>query len=63
MDTMFLTPLEAAGELRISRSKVYELLAAGALPSVRIGASIRVPREALRQWVDRHLAGNTNAGM
>jgi excisionase family DNA binding protein len=36
-----LTVVEAARELGISRSKVYELLADGELPSVRIGRTRR----------------------
>jgi excisionase family DNA binding protein len=55
VETLALTPRETATELRISRSKVYELLAAGVLPSVRIGASIRIPRDALREWIARQL--------
>jgi excisionase family DNA binding protein len=54
--TLTLTPAEAARELRISRSKCYELLAAGELPSIRVGASRRVPRRALQEWIDRGLA-------
>ena len=61
-NTLALTPRETATELRISRSKVYELLAAGILPSVRIGSSIRVPRAALRDWIDRQLAERSEVG-
>jgi excisionase family DNA binding protein len=39
----------------VSRSKIYELLASGDLPSVRIGASVRVPVDALRAWIAEQL--------
>jgi len=44
---------EAAEMLGISRSKCYELIAAGEIPVVRIGTSIRVPSEGLREWLER----------
>jgi excisionase family DNA binding protein len=42
---------EAAERLGISRSKAYELIAAGKLPSIKIGGSVRVPAEALKAWI------------
>jgi excisionase family DNA binding protein len=43
---------EAARELGVSRSKTYQLIAAGQLPTIRIGASIRVNRKALEQLIE-----------
>ena len=37
----------AARTLQIGRSKAYQLIATGELPSVRIGAAVRVPRRPL----------------
>jgi len=54
---ILLRPDEAARQLNLSRSKVYLLLKTGQLPCVRIGRSVRVPQERLKQWV----AGNTGA--
>jgi excisionase family DNA binding protein len=54
-ERMVLRPAEAAEALGVSRSKVYELIAAGAIPSVRVGGCIRVPLAALREWIDRQL--------
>ena len=48
---ILLRPDEAAEALGISRSKCYALLAAGRLPSVRVGASRRVPLDALQHWI------------
>ncbi len=51
MDKLLLKPAEAAEALGVGRSKIYALLAAGELPVVRVGHSVRVPHEALRRWV------------
>jgi excisionase family DNA binding protein len=55
MERLLLRPVEAAEAIGVSRSKIYELLASGDLPSVRIGASVRVPVEALRAWIAEQL--------
>ena len=48
---------EAADALGVSRSKAYELIASGQIPSVKMGRGcVRVPVEALRAWIDRQLA-------
>jgi excisionase family DNA binding protein len=57
MDKLLLRPTEAAEAIGIGRSKVYELLASGELPSIRIGSSVRVPVDALREWIARRLEG------
>lgn len=41
---------EVADVLRISRTKVYELVAAGQIHSLQRGRSRRVPFVALRDW-------------
>jgi excisionase family DNA binding protein len=38
--------------LSISRAKVLDLAASGDIPSVRIGGSVRIPRDALMAWID-----------
>jgi excisionase family DNA binding protein len=43
---------EAADLLRISRTKLYELLDAHELESVHIGRSRKIPADALRAYVD-----------
>ena len=48
---------EAARLLSMSRSKVYQLIAAGALPTVRIDASVRIPRAALEAWLEAKTNG------
>jgi excisionase family DNA binding protein len=53
MDKLLLTPEEAAEALGICRSKLYELLRAGVIESVHIGASRRVPVAAVVEYVER----------
>jgi prophage regulatory protein len=57
VDRLLLRPTEAAEAIGIGRSKTYELLASGDLPSIRIGGCVRVPVEALRAWIERKSAG------
>ena len=51
METLLLKPMEAAKVIALGRSKTYDLIAKGIIPSVRIGKSVRVPADALREWV------------
>jgi len=44
---------EVASRLNLSKSQVYQLIAEGELPSVRIGRSVRIPAEALRRWLEK----------
>ena len=44
---MMLTVREVAQVLRIGRNEAYAAVADGSLPSVRIGRSIRIPRNSL----------------
>jgi len=48
-----LTVEEAAALLGMSRSKAYQAVRSGELPSVRFGGSVRVPRRALDELLDR----------
>ena len=50
---------EAARLLSLGRSTVYELLASGALPVVKIGTVRRIPLAGLQDWVARQ---TTNGG-
>jgi excisionase family DNA binding protein len=48
---LLVTPVEAATALGISRTRVYELMAAGQLRSVKIGRSRRIPVKVLIAFV------------
>jgi excisionase family DNA binding protein len=52
MDKLLLTPREAADVLGIGRSKLYELLRSGTVPSVRIGRCRRIAALDLAAVVD-----------
>lgn len=51
MDKVLLTPVEAAAALGIGRSKLYELLQSGRLPSVRIGSCRRIPADSIHRFL------------
>jgi len=53
MEKLLLTPEEAAAALGICRSKLYELLQAGVIESVHIGASRRIPVAAMVEYVEQ----------
>ena len=52
---LLLTVDEAARTLASGRSNIYKLVASGEIPSIRIGASIRIPVDALKAWIDSKL--------
>lgn len=52
MEKLLLRPIEVCQLIGLGKSKVYELIAAGVLPSVRIQGSVRVPAEGLRKWIE-----------
>lgn len=51
-EPIMLRPREVAELLALSRSEVYRLIERGTIPSVRMGRSVRVPR----QWVEAQAA-------
>lgn len=57
-EKLLLRPKKAFELLDIGRSTGYAMIASGELPSVRIGRAVRVPVDALKQWIERQ----TNKG-
>lgn len=51
---------EAAEILSMSRAKAYLMAQSGEIPAIRIGKCIRIPAEALREWVAQR-ASETHA--
>jgi excisionase family DNA binding protein len=51
--------------LGLGRTKVFEMMARSELPVVRIGRCVRVPRDALMEWVssETRLPGRTPGGI
>lgn len=53
--SLLLTVEEGAKQARISRAKMFALIKAGEVRSVKIGRSRRIPTVALEEYVDRLL--------
>ena len=53
MDEILVSVEEAARRLGVGRSLVYELLASGQIPRVKIGRRTLVNVQALLLWADR----------
>lgn len=53
VEQLLYKPNEAADSLRLGRSKIYELLASGAIKSIRVGRAIRVPASALKEYIEK----------
>jgi excisionase family DNA binding protein len=51
INNSIMTVDELAKELRISRVKAYELVHQKDFPSIKIGRSIRISREAFNRWI------------
>ena len=51
----FMTVVEVAAALRVSRATIYRLVHGGVLPAVQVGKSVRVSRAA----VDSFLRGSS----
>ena len=46
-----LKAAEVGERLGLGRSKTYELMAEGQIPTVRIGRAVRVPEGGLEAWI------------
>ena len=46
----------------LGRSTIYNEIAAGRLRAVRIGRAVRVRRDDLDRWLERHTAGGNDEG-
>ena len=56
MEQLLLTEAEVRATLRMGRSKLWELLMSGAIPSIKVGKCRRIPADALRKWVETQVA-------
>jgi excisionase family DNA binding protein len=50
---LLLSVEEAAAQLRIGRSRMFELIRCGDVLSVKVGGSRRVPYDSVKAYVDR----------
>ena len=47
----FLTVVQVASMMRVSKMTVYRLVHGGELPAARVGRSFRVPRHAVEEYL------------
>lgn len=52
---------EVQAVLGVGRSKVYDMIRRGELPTLRIGRLVRVPRWALEAWISERTTGANSA--
>ncbi len=55
-------PAEAAEAIGVSRSRMYELISKGEVPSIRVGGVVRAPVDSLRAWIDKQLTEPVESG-
>jgi excisionase family DNA binding protein len=51
MQEMLMDAAQVAETLKVGKKKIYKMIQANQLPALHIGGSIRVPREALCDWI------------
>jgi len=56
LDHEILTVAEAAKWLRLKKTKTYELVYQGVIPSFRLGRTIRIPKSGLLALVQAPIA-------
>ena len=53
---LLLDAIEAGKLLSVSRAKVLDLAGRGEIPSLRVGSSVRIPRDPLTAWIAENTA-------
>lgn len=59
---LLLTVEETASALNLGRSKVYDLISKGELPSIKIHGSRRVPVDLLNSWINDQVLATQGSG-
>jgi excisionase family DNA binding protein len=57
LQPLLLSIPEVCKSLRLSRTKVYDLIASEGLPIMRFGRAVRVSHTSLQQWIERREQG------
>lgn len=55
-----MTTDEAATQLNISKSKLYQLLRENAIPSLKVGRRILIPTKELKEWLHSQSTHSSN---
>ncbi len=58
MTNEILTIPEVARYLKLSKSKVYGLVATGEIPHIRIGRNVRIREADLEKWLETSLSSS-----
>ena len=58
-----LTVPETAEYLKLSRSKVYNLVQKNRIPHIKIGKNVRIRREDLLVWLDKKAQPSSDYGI
>lgn len=56
-ERLLLTVEEAARNLNIGRTLAWQLVRQGELPSIRLGRCVRIPWQALQDWIAQQAHG------
>ncbi len=59
MEPLLIRPEEAGKLVGLSRGRIYELLAAGEIGSIKEGNARLIIYESLKQWVERRRAAQS----
>lgn len=59
-DQFLLRPAEAAALLNVCRSTIYALINDGQVPYVKVGKSIRIPAQRLRELIESRIQNGHN---
>lgn len=60
MEGSYYTIREAAKLLKVSPSLVYRLVEEGNIPHLRVASAIRIPTQALEDFIQNHMHGGVN---
>ncbi len=58
-NTAYMTVAEFQREFNISKNTAYQLVHREDFPAIKIGRTIRIPRQALDDWVAKQVGGKT----
>jgi excisionase family DNA binding protein len=60
-DRLLYRPADAAEQLSVSRTTLYQLVKTGQIEAVRVAADLRIPAVALNAYVARQTAAGKGA--
>ena len=50
---LLLTVASVMARTSLGRTKIYQLIGTGEIPTCRIGRALRIPAKALEKWVEK----------